>query len=104
MPAGLLLGMESAGWSDVPLVVVETEGSNCLELSLRQGRVVTIDDIDTIATSLGARYSHMGAGSTRKGRGGEAFFLRWVREVESGVQEEFGVKKKTLKISGVSHF
>ncbi len=53
---GILLGLDAAGWSDVPLLVMETEGSKCLKLSLEQGRRVVLDDITTIATSLGARW------------------------------------------------
>ena len=53
--SGILLGLDAAGWSDVPLLVMETEGSKCLKLSLDQGRRVVLDDITTIATSLGAR-------------------------------------------------
>ena len=55
MIPGILLGLDAAGWSDVPLLVMETEGSKCLKLSLEQGRRVVLDDITTIATSLGAR-------------------------------------------------
>ena len=43
--AGLILGMKSAGWDDVPLVTMETVGADCWNKSLKEGRIVKIDAI-----------------------------------------------------------
>lgn len=42
---GVLLGMQKVGWSDVPCVAMETEGADCLNASLKAGKLVTIPDI-----------------------------------------------------------
>jgi L-serine/L-threonine ammonia-lyase len=52
---GVLEGMHEVGWSDVPLVAVETEGAASLRAAIEAGRAVDIGRIDSIATTLGAR-------------------------------------------------
>ncbi len=52
---GILHGCAEVGWTDVPVVAVETEGAASLAASVEAGRLVTLDRIDTIATTLGAR-------------------------------------------------
>jgi L-serine/L-threonine ammonia-lyase len=52
---GVLEGMHRAGWDDVPVVAAETDGAASLEASLSAGRLVTLDSITSIATTLGAR-------------------------------------------------
>jgi L-serine/L-threonine ammonia-lyase len=52
---GVLHGMRRADWNDVPVVAVETEGAASFAASLARGRLVTLESIDSIATSLGAR-------------------------------------------------
>lgn len=52
---GVLESMHRNGWNDVPVIAVETEGAASLAASVSAGRLVTIDYIDTIATTLGAR-------------------------------------------------
>ena len=52
---GLLQGLHAVGWSDVPVLAVETEGAASLAASVRAGRLVTLDKISSVATSLGAR-------------------------------------------------
>lgn len=52
---GVLQGMHAAGWGDVPLVAVETLGAASLHAAVAAGRLVTLDAITSIATSLGAR-------------------------------------------------
>ena len=44
-PAGLILGMKSVGWDDVPLVTMETVGADCFNKTLKAGRIVKIDAI-----------------------------------------------------------
>lgn len=51
---GLLLGMEKQGWSDVPLLVMETFGADSLNLSLKADKLVTLPGIESVAKSLGA--------------------------------------------------
>ena len=51
---GLVQGLENNGWSDVPLVCMETEGANCLNLAIREDKVVSCGEIASIAKSLGS--------------------------------------------------
>ena len=52
---GVLLGMHRAGWNDVPVVAVETEGAASFHAAVAAGRPVLTDRPTSIATSLGAR-------------------------------------------------
>jgi len=52
---GVILGLARAGWTDVPVLAVETEGAASLRAALAAKHPVTIDGITSIATSLGAR-------------------------------------------------
>ncbi len=52
---GVVEGLRRNGWSDVPVVAVETRGAESLHRSMRSGRRVTLDAVTSIATSLGAR-------------------------------------------------
>ena len=53
--SGLLLGMEDVKWnSNVSLVTMETEGSTCFNESLKCGKIVTLEGINSIAKSFGA--------------------------------------------------
>ncbi|TRY81067.1 hypothetical protein TCAL_13271 [Tigriopus californicus] len=54
LAAGLIIGLQKHGWTKVPLVCMETTGSQCLYQSVKQGRQVKLDAIETIAKSLGA--------------------------------------------------
>lgn len=51
---GILLGMEKEGWTDVPLLVMETFGAESLNLSIKAGKLVTLPGIESVAKSLGA--------------------------------------------------
>ncbi|KAM8962095.1 serine dehydratase-like [Pelodytes ibericus] len=53
--AGLVEGMTQVGWSDVPIIAMETKGAHCLNAALQAGQAVTIPDITSIAKCLGAR-------------------------------------------------
>lgn len=48
-------GLHTAGWADVPILAVETEGADSFAQSVRAGRLVTLPRIASVATSLGAR-------------------------------------------------
>jgi L-serine/L-threonine ammonia-lyase len=52
---GILTGLHQAGWADVPVLAVETEGAASFAASVKSGKLMTLDKIDSIATSLGAR-------------------------------------------------
>jgi L-serine/L-threonine ammonia-lyase len=52
---GVLTGMHRAGWTDVPVLAVETEGASCFYAAVKAGHPVRMDKPTSIATSLGAR-------------------------------------------------
>ena len=52
---GVLEGMHACGWTDVPVIAVETVGAASLHAAMAAGHLVTLDAITSIATSLGAR-------------------------------------------------
>jgi L-serine/L-threonine ammonia-lyase len=53
--AGVVQGMRAAGWSEVPVLAVETHGAASYAAALRAGEPVTLDRIDSLALTLGAR-------------------------------------------------
>lgn len=42
---GVIQGLQDVGWTDVPVVAMETVGADCFNASVKAGRVVTLDDI-----------------------------------------------------------
>lgn len=52
--SGVMEGLHRNGWTDVPVIAVETEGADSLAQSLQAGRPVELHAITSIATSLGA--------------------------------------------------
>lgn len=52
---GVLQGMHAVGWSEVPVIAVETEGAASFAAAVEKGELVTLDAIESIATTLGAR-------------------------------------------------
>ncbi len=52
---GIMEGLERHRWEDIPIVAVETKGAASLDSSVSQGRLVKLDRISSVATSLGAR-------------------------------------------------
>ena len=52
---GVAEGLRRNGRGTVPIVAVETDGAHSLAASLDRGSQVTLDEISSIATSLGAR-------------------------------------------------
>jgi L-serine/L-threonine ammonia-lyase len=52
---GVLEGLERHGWSDVAVFSVETEGAASLAASIKAGKLITLERIQTVATSLGAK-------------------------------------------------
>ncbi|KAL1453852.1 hypothetical protein WDU94_010161 [Cyamophila willieti] len=51
---GILMGLKEYGWTDVPLVAMETEGANCFNLSMHANKKITLSQINSIAVTLGA--------------------------------------------------
>ncbi len=52
---GVIEGLHRNGWSDVPVIAVETEGAASLYQSIAAGHLITLDRVQTIASSLGAK-------------------------------------------------
>jgi L-serine/L-threonine ammonia-lyase len=52
---GIVQGLHAVGWGDVPVVAVETHGAASYAAALAAGAPVTLDRIDSIAYTLGAR-------------------------------------------------
>ncbi|MEW6349469.1 MAG: pyridoxal-phosphate dependent enzyme [Thermodesulfobacteriota bacterium] len=52
---GLLEGLADLGWTDVPILAVETEGAASFAAAVKAGHLVTLDRITSVATTLGAR-------------------------------------------------
>jgi L-serine/L-threonine ammonia-lyase len=52
---GVIEGLQRNGWQDVAVLAVETAGTASLAASLEQGRLVTLDQITGVATTLGAK-------------------------------------------------
>lgn len=52
---GVAEGMRRAGWGQVPIVAVETEGAASLHAAMAADDLVTLDAITSVATSLGAK-------------------------------------------------
>jgi L-serine/L-threonine ammonia-lyase len=52
---GVIQGLHEIGWSDIPVIAAETEGAASMAASLKAGELVTLDSINTIAVSLGAK-------------------------------------------------
>jgi L-serine/L-threonine ammonia-lyase len=58
---GVLAGMHAVGWTDVPVLAVETEGAASLAAAMRAGEVVALERVTSLATTLGARAVAAGA-------------------------------------------
>jgi L-serine/L-threonine ammonia-lyase len=52
---GVLEGMHDVGWTEVPVLAVETEGTASFAAAVKAGRVVTLDRITSVGPTLGAR-------------------------------------------------
>lgn len=57
---GLIQGMRSEHWDDVPLMVAETEGARSLGDSLDKGELVTLHRIASVCRTLGAKVNPFG--------------------------------------------
>jgi L-serine/L-threonine ammonia-lyase len=52
---GVIEGLHNNGWEEVPVIAVETSGAASFSRSQNAGELITLDSIDSIATSLGAK-------------------------------------------------
>jgi L-serine/L-threonine ammonia-lyase len=52
---GVAEGMHEVGWTDVPILAVETGGAASFAAAARAGHPVTLDKITSVAVTLGAR-------------------------------------------------
>ena len=52
---GVIQGMHAAGWSDVPVIAVETTGAGSFAAALEAGEPVTLPAITSIALTLGSK-------------------------------------------------
>ena len=43
--SGVLQGMHEVGWTDVPVVAMETKGADSFDAAVRAGELVTLDAI-----------------------------------------------------------
>lgn len=52
---GVLEGMERQGWSEIPVIAVETEGADSFARSVEAREPIVLERIASLATTLGAR-------------------------------------------------
>jgi len=52
---GVLEGLHKVEWSDVPVIAVETHGAASFAASVQAGKVMKLQEITTIATSIGVK-------------------------------------------------
>lgn len=53
--SGVVSGLQEVGWFDVPIIAVETRGADSFNQALKAGRLVTLPEITSVATCLGAK-------------------------------------------------
>ena len=51
---GVLQGLTRAGWEDVPVIAMETEGADCLNQSVKAGKIIRLPDITRLVINLSA--------------------------------------------------
>lgn len=52
---GIAQGLHEVNWNDIPIFTAETEGAASFAESVKTGQLITLKEIKTIATSLGAK-------------------------------------------------
>ena len=52
---GVIEGLHNNNWKDVPVIAVETEGTASFSSSLKEKKMVTLNEISGVAKSLGAK-------------------------------------------------
>ncbi|XP_064620041.1 L-serine dehydratase/L-threonine deaminase-like [Lineus longissimus] len=51
---GVVQGMKKVGWNDVPIIAMETIGSDSYNSAVKAGKLVTLKEISSVAKSLGS--------------------------------------------------
>ncbi|XP_034954295.2 L-serine dehydratase/L-threonine deaminase-like [Zootoca vivipara] len=54
MLCGVIQGLREVGWDQVPIIAMETRGAHSLNASLEEKKLVTLPEITSVATTLGA--------------------------------------------------
>ncbi|XP_056623565.1 serine dehydratase-like isoform X2 [Triplophysa dalaica] len=52
---GVMEGLDEVGWASVPVLCMETVGADCFNAAVKAGDLVTLPDITSQATCLGAK-------------------------------------------------
>lgn len=52
---GVAAGLRDVGWENTPMLAVETEGAASLSAAVAAGRLVSLEEVTSIAKSLGAK-------------------------------------------------
>lgn len=52
---GVIQGLKDVGWTNVPIIAMETVGADCFNAAIKARRVTTLDDITSEAKCLGAK-------------------------------------------------
>ena len=52
---GVLEGLHKVGWQDIPVIAVETSGAASFAASVQAGKLIRLNEVTTIATSLAAK-------------------------------------------------
>ncbi|KAJ7994261.1 hypothetical protein DPEC_G00264050 [Dallia pectoralis] len=52
---GVIQGLRCAGWGDVPVIAMETVGAHSLNAAMKAGRLITLPEITSVATTLGLK-------------------------------------------------
>ncbi|KAM8960989.1 L-serine dehydratase/L-threonine deaminase-like [Pelodytes ibericus] len=55
MLCGVVQGLREVGWSDVPIIAMETKGAHSLNAAMEAGKLVTLSEITSVAKTLGAK-------------------------------------------------
>lgn len=55
MLCGVVQGLHEVGWSDVPIIAMETKGADSLNAAVKAGELVTLPEITSVAKTLGAK-------------------------------------------------
>ena len=53
--SGVMMGLEQEGWESVKVLAMETQGAQSLNESVRAGRLVALEQVTSIAKTLGAK-------------------------------------------------
>lgn len=81
--AGLYIGLERVGWQSTSLIAAETEGAASFALSCKQGKRAKLNEIKTIATTLGAPEVSQGVLDSMKKHPGQTTAVGDITDMEA---------------------